>query len=433
MNGEAVRVGIVGLGYVGLPLAMAFADHFPVIGLDADARRIAELERGDDVTGEVAADALARCKGLRYTTDPDALAECNVVIVTVPTPVDEAQQPDLQALKSACREVGQRLAAGDVVIFESTVYPGTTREVCVPVLEAESGLQCAFDPAPPRQPDTFAVGYSPERINPGDRARRLADIRKITSASTADAAEFVDWLYRAIIAAGTHKASSIEVAEAAKVVENTQRDVNIALMNELAMIFDKMGIDTGEVLTAAETKWNFLPFRPGLVGGHCIGIDPYYLTYKATLLGYHPELTLASRRINDKMALFAANKLMREMARRGIGMPGSRILVLGVTFKENCSDLRNTKVVDLVEQLRGLNAEVDVHDPRAIPARVREEFGLELVDMPKPSAYDAVVLAVGHAEYNHLDAETIAAWLRPKRVVFDLKHVLPADVVDVRL
>jgi UDP-N-acetyl-D-galactosamine dehydrogenase len=435
VSDDEVRIGIVGLGYVGLPLAIEFARHFEVVGHDANPRRIAELESGRDSTGEVSAQQLAEPGRLRLATSVDDLDGCNVIVVTVPTPVDDAQQPDLRQLESACRAVGERLNDGDTVIFESTVYPGTTREICVPILEAASGLRCAFDApgSPTTAAGTFTVGYSPERINPGDRARPLPKIRKVTSASTGEAAEFVDALYRRIIVAGTYKASSIEVAEAAKVVENTQRDVNIALMNELAMIFDKMGIDTGEVLDAAGTKWNFIPFQPGLVGGHCIGIDPYYLTYRATQLGYHPELTLASRRINDKMALFAANKLMREMAARRIAMPGSRILVLGITFKENCPDLRNTKVTDLVDELTGFNADVDIVDPVADAEEVRIQLGRTLISDPPAGAYDAVVLAVAHERFCRLDADDFGRWLKPHGIVYDLKRAAPAGVAHVRL
>ncbi|MFU8877770.1 MAG: nucleotide sugar dehydrogenase, partial [Wenzhouxiangellaceae bacterium] len=418
------RIGIIGLGYVGLPLAVEFARKFPVIGLDINPRRVAELSEGLDGTGEVAADELAAAENLQVTSEPADLADCNVYIITVPTPVDEAQRPDLRPLQSASRTVGGLLKPGDTVIYESTVYPGTTEEECIPILEAESGLKCAFGNQTHPAEDAgatgrgqirgneFFVGYSPERINPGDRQHRLSDIRKVTSGSTPGAAEAVDNLYASIITAGTHKAPSIKVAEASKVIENTQRDVNIALMNELAMVFDRMNIDTAHVLEAAGTKWNFLPFRPGLVGGHCIGVDPYYLTHKATILGHNPELTLASRRINDKMAIFVANKLMRLMARKGIPLPGSRILVLGLTFKEDCPDLRNTKVIDLVRELQACNAVVDVHDPHADADEARDHFGIELTTHPEKDAYDAVVLAVAHREFRQLAESEILGWAR---------------------
>ncbi len=437
MDQHGIRIGIIGLGYVGLPLAIAFARKFEVTGFDIKPQRIRELEQGRDRTMEVDAEILAEVAGhLRLTCRPKDIADCNVYIVTVPTPVDEAQRPDLTPLEAASRTVGPLLCPGDHVVFESTVYPGTTEEVCVPILERESGLVCAFedrDPDQTRVDGAFMVGYSPERINPGDRVHPLSGIVKITSGSTREAAEFIDRLYRQIITAGTFPATSIRVAEAAKVIENTQRDVNIALINELAMVFEKMDIDTGEVLAAAGSKWNFLPFRPGLVGGHCIGVDPYYLTHKATVLGYNPELTLAARRINDKMAIFVANKLMRLMAMQNIPVPGSRILVLGLTFKENCPDLRNTKVIDLVRELETCNARVDVHDPHADPDEAEAHFGITLKSRPDVGAYDAVVLTVAHDEFKLLADPGISRWTRDKAVVYDLKHILPRDEVDARL
>lgn len=416
-----VRIGVVGLGYVGLPLAVAFGRQFETVGFDIDPGRVDELRRGYDRTGETTPAELATVQRLALTTEVEALRDCNVYIVTVPTPVDEANRPDLGPLERASTMLGGVLARGDVVIYESTVYPGTTEEVCVPLLERHSGLRCNQD---------FFCGYSPERINPGDRQRRLPDIVKVTSGSTPETAEFVDALYRRIIVAGTHKAPSIRVAEAAKVIENTQRDVNIALVNELAMIFDAMGIDTQDVLAAASTKWNFLPFRPGLVGGHCIGVDPYYLTHKATVLGYHPELILTARRINSRMGLFVAHRVMRLMARKRIHVVGARVLVLGLTFKEDCPDLRNTRVVDIVRELRAANAEVDVHDPVADPAEAEAELGLRLLVEPEAGAYDAIVLAVAHGAFRKAD---VRHWGKPGCVVYDVKSVLDRSLVDGRL
>jgi UDP-N-acetyl-D-galactosamine dehydrogenase len=420
---ESARIAVIGLGYVGLPLAVEFGKRFETVGFDIDARRVAELGDGRDRNGETDADELASAERLRMTSDPALLRECNVYVVTVPTPVDEANRPDLAALQQASALVGRALGRGDVVVYESTVYPGTTEEICVPLLERESGLQFNVD---------FHCGYSPERINPGDRQHRLTTIPKVTSGSNAEAAEFVDALYRSIVAAGTHKAPTIKVAEAAKVIENTQRDVNIALVNELAMIFDAMGIDTHDVLAAAGTKWNFLRFTPGLVGGHCIGVDPYYLTHKATVLGYHPELILAARRINSRMGLHVAHQVMRLMARKRIHVVGSRVLVLGLTFKEDCPDLRNTRVVDIVRELQAANARVDIHDPNADADEAKREFGIELVAKPGAGTYDAVVLAVAHRRFLDLPGG-VAAFLREPGVVFDVKGVLPPGVADARL
>ena len=420
---ETCRIAVIGLGYVGLPLAVEFGKRFDTLGFDVDAARVAALRDGHDATGETADDALAAATRLRLSDEPADLAGADVYVVAVPTPVDEANRPDLGPLERASATVGAWLKRGDVVIYESTVYPGTTEEICVPVLERVSGLVHGRD---------FTCGYSPERVNPGDRRRRLTDIVKVTSGSTPAAAAFVDALYRAIIPAGTHRAPSLKVAEAAKVIENTQRDVNIALVNELAMIFDAMGIDTGDVLAAAGTKWNFLPFRPGLVGGHCIGVDPYYLTHKATVLGYHPELILAARRINSRMGLFVAHQVMRLMAQRRLHVVDARILVLGLTFKENCADLRNTRVVDVVRELAAGNARVDVCDPWADAAHARAELGLDLVATPEPGAYDAVVLAVAH------DLFRAPEW-SPRRfakaggIVFDVKGVLPPGEADGRV
>ena len=419
----STRIAIVGLGYVGLPLAVEFGGQFDTIGFDISSKRVDELREGRDSTQETPAEELAAATRLRFTTDVTELGSCNVFIVTVPTPVDEANRPDLSPLEDASASIGQVLKHGDVVIYESTVYPGTTEEICVPVLERASGLRFNHD---------FSCGYSPERINPGDKQHRLPTITKITSGSTPEAAEFVDALYRLIITAGTHKASSIKVAEAAKVIENTQRDVNIALINELAMIFNTMGIDTQDVLDAAGTKWNFLPFKPGLVGGHCIGVDPYYLTHKATILGYHPELILAARRINSRMGLYVAHQVIRLMANKRIHVVGSRILVLGLTFKENCPDLRNTRVVEIVRELEAAHASVDVYDPWADQAEAQQKLGIMPIDQPVERTYDAIVLAVAHQDFLGGD-ESLRRYGRENCAVFDIKSLLPAATVDGRL
>ena len=415
------RIALIGLGYVGLQLALAFGREFDTLGFDINPARVDELRAGRDHTLEASAAELGAAPHLRYSNTSADLDGREVFIVTVPTPVDEAQRPDLRPLVAASETVGHALRRDAVVIYESTVYPGTTEEVCVPVLERVSGMVFNRD---------FFCGYSPERINPGDRQHRLETIIKVTSGSTSAAAEFVDALYRRIVPAGTHRAGSIRVAEAAKVIENTQRDVNIALINELAMIFNKMGIDTAEVLAAAGSKWNFLSFRPGLVGGHCIGVDPYYLTHKATALGYHPELMLAARRINDKMGIYVANQVLRLMARHGIGAVGARVLVLGLTFKEDCPDLRNTKVVDLIRELREAGAVVDVHDPWADAALAHAEYSLDVVPQPQAGHYDAIVLAVAHQRFRDLGAAGIRALGRSGAVIYDLKCVLPAGAAD---
>ncbi|KRE85533.1 Vi polysaccharide biosynthesis protein VipA/TviB [Rhodanobacter sp. Soil772] len=420
----STRIAIVGLGYVGLPLAVEFGRQFDTLGFDISSERVDELRAGHDRTQETSPEEFAAASRLRFSTDIDDLAGCNVFIVTVPTPVDEANRPDLSPLENASASIGQVLKRGDVVIYESTVYPGTTEEICVPVLERVSGL---------RFNQGFSCGYSPERINPGDKQHRLPTITKITSGSTPDTADFVDALYRRIITAGTHKASSIKVAEAAKVIENTQRDVNIALVNELAMIFNTMGIDTQDVLDAAATKWNFLPFKPGLVGGHCIGVDPYYLTHKATILGYHPELILAARRINSRMGLYVAHQVIRLMANKRIHVVGSRILVLGLAFKENCPDLRNTRVVEIVRELEATHAQVDVYDPWADPLESRQKLGVTLVDTPAEHAYDAIVLAVAHRDFLGHGDEDIRRYGRENCAVFDIKSLLPTAAVDGRL
>ncbi len=424
LNVEDARVGVIGLGYVGLPLAVEFGRRLPTVGFDIDARRIRELQDGRDRTLEVTSEELAAARQLTFSAKTADLAGCNVYVVTVPTPIDRHKRPDLRPLESASRTVGGALAPGDVVIYESTVYPGATEEVCVPILEAESGLRFNRD---------FYVGYSPERINPGDKEHRVTSILKVTSGSTPEAADFVDALYRRIITAGTHRAGSIRVAEAAKVIENTQRDVNIALINELSLLFHRLGIDTHEVLEAAGTKWNFLPFRPGLVGGHCIGVDPYYLTHKAQEIGYHPEMILAGRRINDAMGAYVAERVVKLLTQRRVQVVGARILVLGLTFKEDCPDLRNTRVTDIVEELRGYQAAVDVHDPWVEPEEARREYAIELTEDPVPGAYDAVVLAVGHRRFRDWGAERIRGFGKSNSVLFDVKGILPREAVDARL
>lgn len=418
------KIAVVGLGYVGLPLAVEFGKQRAVVGFDVKADRIKELAGGSDSTLEVTAEELASAGQLQFSSDPESLADCDVYIVTVPTPVDEARRPDLSPLIGASTTIGRYLSAGNVVIYESTVYPGATEEDCVPVLERESGLSLNKD---------FYVGYSPERINPGDKAHRLPGICKVTSGSTPEAAEFVDALYASIITAGTYKASSIRVAEAAKVIENTQRDLNIALVNELAMIFNRLGIDTEEVLLAAGTKWNFLPFRPGLVGGHCIGVDPYYLTHKAQSIGYHPEIVLAGRRINDGMGRFVAGEMVKQMLKAKIQVSGSKVLVLGLTFKENCPDLRNTRVIDVIEELVEYDVNIDVHDPWVDAKDAQAHYGVNMVETPMAGEYDAILLAVGHKQYAEMGVDAIRTFGRLKHVLYDLKYVLPRESVDCRL
>jgi UDP-N-acetyl-D-galactosamine dehydrogenase len=418
------KLAIIGLGYVGLPLAVEFGKKFPTTGFDIRAARIDELKRGLDGTLEVSSEELAESPNLRFSALASDIADCNVYIVTVPTPIDSAKRPDLTPLIKASEMIGAVLTAGDVVIYESTVYPGCTEEVCVPILERVSGLAFNRD---------FFAGYSPERINPGDKEHRVVNILKVTSGSTPETADFVDALYRSIITAGTHKASSLKVAEAAKVIENTQRDVNIALINELALIFSKLGIDTLEVLEAAGTKWNFLPFRPGLVGGHCIGVDPYYLTHKAQEVGYHPEVILAGRRINDGMGAFVATQTVRLMAAKKINPVGAKILVLGLAFKENCPDVRNTRVVDILAALGDYHAAVDVFDPWVDAGEAEHEYGIRPVSAPDAGAYDAIIIAVAHAQFRALGMEGIRAFGKPSSVIFDVKHILPRDAVDGRL
>jgi len=418
------RLAILGLGYVGLPLAVEFGKHFDTVGFDVHSQRVDALRAGHDHTGEVDPSDLAAASKLRFSNDADDLRNCNVYIVAVPTPIDEHKRPDFSPLISASRTIGKVLARGDLVIYESTVYPGATEEICVPELERASGLRFNLD---------FTVGYSPERINPGDRERRLTNILKITSGSTPEAADVVDALYRRIITAGTHKAPSLKVAEAAKVIENTQRDANIALINEFALIFHRLGIDTQDVLAAAGTKWNFLPFKPGLVGGHCIGVDPYYLIQKAQSTGYYPDILLACRRINDAMGQHVAAEVVKLMIGKGHAIKGSRILVLGLAFKENCPDLRNTRVVDLVREFESFGAVVDVHDPWVDQEEAQREYGLDLIQsLPRDPSYDAIVLAVAHRQYCELGT-SLRKLANSRAVLFDIKGVLPRETVDGRL
>ena len=421
LNGS---IAIVGLGYVGLPLAVEFGKSRPVIGFDINEKRIEALRDGQDITQEVPANELFLAKQLSFTSNPADLAAATVYIVTVPTPIDAHKRPDLTPLIMASETLGRVLKRGDTVIYESTVYPGATEEDCVPVLERVSGLTFNVD---------FFAGYSPERINPGDKAHRLPDIRKVTSGSTPDIADGVDQLYASIITAGTYKAESIRVAEAAKVIENTQRDLNIALVNELAIIFNKMGIDTEAVLKAAGTKWNFLPFRPGLVGGHCIGVDPYYLTHKAEAMGYHPQVILAGRRINDGMGAYVAGQLVKALLKRKIQVNGARVLVLGLTFKENCPDLRNTRVVDVVHELQDYGIHIDIHDPWTNPDEARHEYGVDLVEAPQDGYYDGIVLAVSHDQFKVMGGNGMRAFGKADHVLYDLKNVLGAYESDLRL
>ena len=419
-----VRVGVIGLGYVGLPLAVYLARHFPVVGFDLDPSRIDELAKGIDRTQEISKEEFAGAPDLVYTADPENLRDCNFYIVTVPTPVDKAKRPDLSALIAASRTVGGLLERGDVVVYESTVYPGATEEVCVPELETTSGLTFNSD---------FFVGYSPERINPGDIAHRVPDIVKVTSGSTGETADLVDDVYSQVITAGTHRASSIRIAEAAKVIENIQRDVNIALINELAMLFKELGLETREVLEAAGTKWNFLPFRPGLVGGHCIGVDPYYLTFKAESIGFHPQMILAGRRINDGMAAFVANDVIRTMLKRKQNIDSARILVMGFTFKENVPDTRNTKVADLARTLNDFVSEVIIYDPVADAKIAKHEYGLDLANEPPNGTFDAIILAVKHEPIVRMGEAGIKALLAPGGLIYDLKDILPVNVSHTRI
>ncbi len=424
MKLENTKIAIIGLGYVGLPLAVEFGKKYDVIGFDINQNRIKELISGVDATLEVSADELAGAKNLQYSFDTDELKKANVYIVTVPTPIDEYKQPDLTPLIKASEMLGKVISAGDVIVYESTVYPGATEEECLPVVEKISGFTFNKD---------FYAGYSPERINPGDKEHRVTNILKVTSGSTPKIATYVDDLYKSIITAGTHKASSIKVAEAAKVIENTQRDVNIALINELSIIFNKLGIDTLEVLEAAGTKWNFLPFRPGLVGGHCIGVDPYYLTHKAQTVGYHPEMILAGRRLNDGMGEYVVSQLVKRMVKERIQVESAKVLIMGLTFKENCPDLRNTKIVDIIQELKEYNIEADIVDPWCSAAEAGHEYSLTLTETYNNDYYDAIILAVGHDEFKKMGAENIHKLGKERHVLYDLKYVLAKKDVDMRL
>ena len=419
-----LKIAIIGLGYVGLPLAVEFGKQLPVLGFDIQQKRIQELKSGQDHTLEVSSEELKQATQLTYSANLDDLRSCNFFIVTVPTPIDEFKQPDLTPLIKASTSIGKVLKKGDVVVYESTVYPGATEEACIPVLEQVSGLKFNQD---------FFAGYSPERINPGDKLHRVTNILKVTSGSTPEVADFVDAVYQLIVTAGTHKAPSIKVAEAAKVIENTQRDVNIALINELAVIFNKLGIDTEAVLQAAGTKWNFLPFRPGLVGGHCIGVDPYYLTHKAQSLGLHPEIILAARRLNDRMGEYVATQLIKEMVKQRIQVVGSKILVMGLSFKENCPDIRNTKIVDMVKALKEYDLDLDIYDPWVDPLDAAKEYGIDPVSSLANAKYDAIVLAVAHDQFKQMSIDEFKAVAKEKYVLYDLKYILNQLDVDIRL
>ena len=419
-----IKIGMIGLGYVGLPLAVEFGRKYSTVGFDINQRRISELQSGNDHTLEVSQAELAEATHLTYSASINDIADCSVYIVTVPTPINEHKQPDLTPLEKASNLLGQVIKKNDIVIYESTVYPGATEEVCVPILEKVSGLTFNQD---------FFVGYSPERINPGDKQHRVTNILKVTSGSNPEVAEKVDQLYKSIITAGTHKASSIKVAEAAKVIENTQRDVNIALINELALIFNKLGIDTEEVLLAAGTKWNFLPFRPGLVGGHCIGVDPYYLTHKAQSIGYNPEVILSGRRINDGMGAYVVSQLIKLMLKKRIHVQDAHVLIMGLTFKENCPDIRNTRVVDIVAELESYGVHVDVYDPWVNTEESVSEYGIHPVTQPKAGKYDAMILAVAHEEFKEMPIAEIRALGKSQSILYDLKYLFPADQTDARL
>ena len=419
-----MKIAVIGLGYVGLPLAVEFGKKYSTVGFDISQARVNELKRGEDRTLEVEPEELALASQLSFTSDAEFIGDCQVFIVTVPTPIDKHKRPDLTPLEKASKTIGKVLKKGDIVVYESTVYPGATEEVCVPILEIESGLTFNKD---------FFCGYSPERINPGDKEHRVTNIKKVTSGSTPEVAEKVDQLYKSIITAGTFKASSIKVAEAAKVIENTQRDVNIALINELALIFNKLQIGTEEVLEAAGTKWNFLPFRPGLVGGHCIGVDPYYLTYKATEVGYNPEMILAGRRLNDSMGVYVADRVTKLMTTKRIHVVDANILIMGLTFKENCPDLRNTRVIDLVAEFKNFNCNVDIFDPWVNKEEALHEYGITPLYNPKKEHYDAIVLAVAHSEFIELGVDKIRSFGKREHVLYDIKYILSADAVDGRL
>ncbi|MDB9907966.1 Vi polysaccharide biosynthesis UDP-N-acetylglucosamine C-6 dehydrogenase TviB [Gammaproteobacteria bacterium] len=424
MKLQSTKIGVIGLGYVGLPLAIEFSYKFPVIGFDININRIADLSNGLDSTNEVDTANLKKANNIVFTSDMNALKDCNFYIVTVPTPINKNKRPDLGPLIKASNLIASFLKKGDVVVYESTVYPGATEEDCVPILEKISGLSLNKD---------FYAGYSPERINPGDKTHRLPDIQKVTSGSNKQSADFIDQVYKKIILAGTHKAESIKVAEAAKVIENTQRDLNIALINELAIIFNLMEIDTESVLRAAETKWNFLPFRPGLVGGHCIGVDPYYLTHKAESLGYNPEIILAGRRLNDGMASFVSSQLIKLLAQKNIKINSSKILILGLSFKEDCPDIRNTKVTDIIEELLEYNCKVNVYDPWVNKLEAKKEYGIDLLNKIGTNEYDAIIIAVSHKEFKKMGIKKIRAFGKSKHVVYDLKYLFKAAEVDKRL
>jgi len=421
---ENTKIAVIGLGYVGLPLAVEFGKKYFTLGYDINENRVEELRAGNDSTLEITTEELTSASKLKFSCSKSDLANCNVYVVTVPTPINKYKQPDLTPLISASRVVGEALKNGDVVIYESTVYPGATEEDCVPVLEASSGLKFNED---------FFCGYSPERINPGDKEHKVTSIVKVTSGSNDETADYIDSLYKTIIDAGTHKAHSIRVAEAAKVIENTQRDLNIALINELSLIFNKLGIDTEEVLKAAGTKWNFLPFRPGLVGGHCIGVDPYYLTHKAQSVGYHPEIILAGRRLNDGMGAYVVSQLVKAMLKKRIHVEGARVLVMGLTFKENCPDLRNTKVVDIISELQDYGVQVDCYDPWINSAEAEHEYGITPIALPEAGKYDAVIMSVAHKQFAEMGVEQIRALGKPRHVLYDLKYILPVDDSDLRL
>jgi UDP-N-acetyl-D-galactosamine dehydrogenase len=424
MKAKDTRIAVIGLGYVGLPLAVEFGKRYLTIGFDVNPSRITALISGCDSTLEVDKAELESATHLSYTTDVDKLKTCNIYIVTVPTPIDIYKRPDLSPLEKASETVGKVLSKDDIVIYESTVYPGATEEVCVPILEKYSGL--TFN-------KNFYCGYSPERINPGDKEHRVTTIKKVTSGSTLEIADKVDALYCSIITAGTHKASSIKVAEAAKVIENTQRDINIALINELALIFRRLGIDTEEVLKAAGSKWNFLPFRPGLVGGHCIGVDPYYLTHKAMEVGYYPEIILTGRRLNDSMGKYVVNEIINLMTKKRIQVVDSNILVMGLTFKEDCPDIRNTRVVDVVQELSGFHCNIDVYDPWIDKEESIREYGITPVEQPEPGKYDAVIIAVAHHQFKAMGITAIRALGKKNHVLYDIKYIFPAEKVDGRL
>lgn len=421
---ETAKIAVLGLGYVGLPLAVAFGAHYPVLGYDIDTARVAALQKGQDATLEVSSEDIRAASGLRLTDQIDGLEGCNVYIVAVPTPIDADKRPDLTPLIRVSETIGRLLKSGDVVIYESTVYPGATEEICCPILTRASGLIFNQD---------FFLGYSPERINPGDKDHGLKNTKKITSGSTPESADYIDDLYSSIIAAGTYKAESIRIAEAAKVIENTQRDLNIALINELAIIFNALGLDTDAVLNAAASKWNFMPFKPGLVGGHCIGVDPYYLTFKAESVGYHPEIILAGRRLNDRMGSYIAGQMIKAMIKRGIATHNARILIMGLSFKENCPDLRNTKIIDIFTALKEYGISVDVFDPWSDPLEAEAKYGLILAELPRQKEYDGIIIAVSHQEFRQMGSINIRAFGKPNHILYDLKHIFKKSESDLRL